>query len=162
MTSCTSIMTSSPIFQNTFVLRGLKVVNFADIIKISIKQAFKDSKKLKIIRNFVLKCNFYLYFLIYQNVVNVGEKRLIFTKLKWCVTWSICFLNPTLVKYNCLVYHVWQLLGKVSRFAHLICKLPRKEPSWLRLKNGAVRKMFPRTVFPILLFEDRLLYEPVQ
>ena len=43
-------MTSSPIFQNTFVLRGLKVVNFADIIKIAIifiKQAFKDSKKIE-------------------------------------------------------------------------------------------------------------------
>ena len=50
-----------------FNLGRLRVANFADIIKIAtmfIKTTFKDSKKLKRIRNYVLKCNLYLYFLI--------------------------------------------------------------------------------------------------
>ena len=44
-----------------------RVAIFAEIIKVVtmfIKIIFKDSKKLKRIRNYVLKCNLYLYFLI--------------------------------------------------------------------------------------------------
>ena len=40
---------------------------FADIMKVItrfIKKMFKDSRKVKIIRNYILKCNVYLYFLI--------------------------------------------------------------------------------------------------
>ena len=43
------------------------VANFADIIKIatvSIKTTFKDSDKVKRIRNYVSKHNRYMYFLI--------------------------------------------------------------------------------------------------
>ena len=43
------------------------VTIFADIIKIVtmfIKTIFKDSRKVKRIRNYVSKCNLYLYFLI--------------------------------------------------------------------------------------------------
>ena len=43
---------------NTFILRKPGVASFADIIKIAtmvIKITFKDSKKVKRIRNFVLK-----------------------------------------------------------------------------------------------------------
>ena len=50
-----------------FILRRFRVANFADIIKIMnifIKTVFKDSKKVKRIRNYVPKCNLYLYFLI--------------------------------------------------------------------------------------------------
>ena len=57
-------MTSQPLFQNTFILRRPRVVNFADIIKIAtmfIKATFKDSKKVKRIRNYALKCNLYLF-----------------------------------------------------------------------------------------------------
>ena len=60
-------MMSYPLFQNTFILRRLRVANFPDIIKIStmfIKKTFKDSNKVKRIRNFVLKYNLYQYFLI--------------------------------------------------------------------------------------------------
>ena len=42
-----------------------RVANFASIIEIAIisnKAMFKDSTKAKEIENFVLKCNFYLYF----------------------------------------------------------------------------------------------------
>ena len=44
-----------------------RVAIFAEIIKVVtmfIKTIFKDSKKLKRIRNYVLKCNLYLYLLI--------------------------------------------------------------------------------------------------
>ena len=49
------------------ILRKLIVADFADIIKIAtifVKTIFKDSKKVKRIRNYVPKCNLYLYFLI--------------------------------------------------------------------------------------------------
>ena len=50
-----------------FYFKKARGANFADIIKIStmfIKTAFKDSKKFKKIRNCVIKCNLFLYFLI--------------------------------------------------------------------------------------------------
>ena len=40
-------------FQDTFISRTSGVTNFADIIKTT----FIDSKSVKIIRNYVLKCN---------------------------------------------------------------------------------------------------------
>ena len=54
-------------FQITFILRRPGWAIFADIIKILtmfIKTIIKDSKKVKRIRNYVLKCSLYLYFLI--------------------------------------------------------------------------------------------------
>ena len=56
----------------TFILRRPRVADFADIIKITtmfIKTIFENSKKVKIIRNYVLKYNLYLYFLI-KNVTD--------------------------------------------------------------------------------------------
>ena len=50
MTSWTKIMTSYPLFENTFILRRPRVANFAEIIRIApivIKGIFKDAKKLK-------------------------------------------------------------------------------------------------------------------
>ena len=57
--SWTKIMTSQPLNENAFLLRRSTVANFADIIKVQaiIKNAFKDSKKVKRIRNYVFKCN---------------------------------------------------------------------------------------------------------
>ena len=46
----------------------------------------KNSKKVKIIRNYVLKCNLYLYFFIKQNLQISGEKMLMSAKLLGCVT----------------------------------------------------------------------------
>ena len=60
-------MTSYPLLQNTFILRRPGVAIFADIIKIItgfIEKMFKDSRKVKKIRNYVPKCNLYLYFLL--------------------------------------------------------------------------------------------------
>ena len=48
-------------------MRSPRVTNSADIIKIAnliIKTTFSDTKKVKRIRNYVLKCNTYLYFLM--------------------------------------------------------------------------------------------------
>ena len=48
-------------------IRRPRIANFVDSIKIVttfIKTTFNDSKKVKIIRNYVLKCNLYLYFLM--------------------------------------------------------------------------------------------------
>ena len=53
----------------SFTLERSRVAKFADIVKMAtifIKTTFKDSNKVKEIRNFVSKCNLYLYFLIQQ------------------------------------------------------------------------------------------------
>ena len=50
-----------------FILSRPGIASFADIIKIVtffIKKISKDSRKVKRIRNFVSKCNLYMYFLI--------------------------------------------------------------------------------------------------
>ena len=47
-------------FHNTLILRRPRVANFADTMKVAtmfIKTTFKDSKKVKIVGNYVLKCN---------------------------------------------------------------------------------------------------------
>ena len=52
---------------NIFILRRYGVAIFADVVKIlamSIVTIFKDSKKVKRIKNYVSKCNLYLYFMI--------------------------------------------------------------------------------------------------
>ena len=59
-------MTSYPLFQNTVILRRPGIAIFADIIKIVtffIETILKDSRKVKGIKNFVSKCNLYMYFL---------------------------------------------------------------------------------------------------
>ena len=64
-------------YQNMIILRRARVAIFADIIKIVttfIKKVFKDSKKVKRIKNCASKCNVYLYFLIYENLLISGEK----------------------------------------------------------------------------------------
>ena len=71
------------------------VVNFADIIKfatIFIKTTYKDSKKVKRFRNYLLKCSLYLYFLIWQIWLISNEKMLMSAELKGlsrdlCVFW---------------------------------------------------------------------------
>ena len=90
----TEIMTSQPLFQNTFVLRRLRVAIFADIIKIVtmfFKTIFKVSRIIKRIRNYVPKCNLYLYLLILQNLLISGEKTLMSAELN-----GVC---PVIYKY---------------------------------------------------------------
>ena len=61
MRSLTEIMTSSPLFQNIFILRRPRVAIFDDIIKIVtclLKKYLKTPKKIKRFRNYVQKCNY--------------------------------------------------------------------------------------------------------
>ena len=70
-------------------LRRPGVDIFTDIIKIVtmfIKTITKDSRKVKIIRNYVSKSNLYVYFLMKQNLLISGEKMLMSAELKECVT----------------------------------------------------------------------------
>ena len=93
--SWTEIMMSKPLFQNIFMSRKpSRVAIFADIIKIVnmfIKKIFKDSKKVERFRNYRSKCNLYLYFLIYQNLVISSEKMLMSAELNGCIPWFIYF-----------------------------------------------------------------------
>ena len=96
VTSWTKIMTLWTLFQNIVILRRPGETIFAGIIKIVtmfIKIIFKDSRKVKRIRNYVSKCNLYLYFLIQQNLLISGEKMLMLAELRGCVTWFIYFLD---------------------------------------------------------------------
>ena len=90
-------MTSSPLFQNTFILRRPREAIFAAIIKIVtvfVKTNFEDSKKVKRIRNYVSKCNLYPYFLIWQNLLISGEKMLISAEIRGVSgdSKNICYL----------------------------------------------------------------------
>ena len=53
-------------FENTFILRIPRIPSFADLIQIysNIKTTLKDSKEVKRVTNYVLKCNICLYILI--------------------------------------------------------------------------------------------------
>ena len=56
-----------PFFQKTFILRKPGLAIFADIMKVLttfIKRILKESRKFRIIRNYVSEWNLYLYFLI--------------------------------------------------------------------------------------------------
>ena len=71
MTSWAEIV-NIPLFHDTFILRRPRAASFAEIIKVAItfnKTTLKDSKKVKRIKNYVLKCNLYLYFLVQQKLL---------------------------------------------------------------------------------------------
>ena len=51
-----------------------------------IKTTFRNSKNVKRISNYELKCNLYLYFLILLKLLILGEKILMSVKLNECVT----------------------------------------------------------------------------
>ena len=71
------------------VLQLPGVAIFADIIKIItrfINQIFKDSRKAKRIRNYVLKRNLCLHFMIEQSFLISSEKMLISAEVRGCVT----------------------------------------------------------------------------
>ena len=66
---------------------------------------YKDSRKVRINRNYVSKYSLYLYLLILQNLLISGEKMLMSAELKECVTWFIYFLDLLWVRYNCAKFH---------------------------------------------------------
>ena len=133
-------------FQKTFIFRRPGAAILADIIKIVtmfIKTIFKDSKKFKRIRNYVSKRNLYLYFLILQNLLVSGEKMLMLTELKGCLTWFICFLDLLYVRYNngakfhhCRIFMTDFREGALFAPSPLTREQPRKNPSWIRLTKA--------------------------
>ena len=101
------------LFENTFILRRPRVSIFADIIKVVtmfVKAIFSNSKEIRRIKNYVSKCNLYLYFLIQQNLSISGKKMLMSADLKGCLTSFICFLDLLQVRcnyaksYHCGIY----------------------------------------------------------
>ena len=140
VTSSTWIMMSWRFLQNTVILRSPAVATLADIIKIItrfIKQIIKDSSKVKKIRNYVSKWNLYLYFLIQQNLLILGEKMLTSAKTRACITWLIYFL---IYDWFIILGYVWQILRRgtfPTPHRPPICEYPRKCPSWVGLKSYA-------------------------
>ena len=91
------------------------------------KQLLKTQTKLKN-RNYVLKWNLYLYFLVLQKLLILGEKFLMSAELKGCVTWFMYILDPLQLRYNCSKFHH---CGKCV--AHFI-EGGLFGPSWIRLR----------------------------
>ena len=84
------------------VLRKSRAAIFADSIKniaTFIKAIFEETKKVKIIKNYVSKRNLYLYFLISENLLISGEKKVDVRRLPevWHVIYTL----------------FWSSLGKV-------------------------------------------------
>ena len=102
-----------------------------------IKTIFKDSGKVKRIKNYLLKCNLYLYFLIYQNMLISGEKILMSAELKRCVTWLlffwIFFRHGISVWSFIIVGYVRQTLDKGAFLGPPMREQPRKRPFWIGL-----------------------------
>ena len=115
---------------------------FADISKIAtmfIKSTFEDSNKIKRIRNYVLKRNLYLYFLIWQ-------KLLISTEKCWCQQNSrhdlcnfLIFLRHMTVPSFIIEGYVWQILRKRA-FLHP--PYPWAAPKRLILNRVNTREYF--------------------
>ena len=65
-------MTSKPSLQNEVTLRRFRVAIFADFVKILftlIKTNFQNPIKIKRIKNYALKSNFYLYLTIQGKIL---------------------------------------------------------------------------------------------
>ena len=73
-----------------------RVSNFADIIKIATMyiKTNLNLNKVKIISNYVLLCNLFLYFLIYANVRRTQEIL------------HVSFFIHLYLKYNCAKYTI--------------------------------------------------------
>ena len=70
-------MTSLPLLQNSFILRGPRDALFAEtmkIVTICFKNIIKDSKRVKRIGNYGSKCHLYLHFEIQQNLLKSGKR----------------------------------------------------------------------------------------
>ena len=116
--------------------------NYNKIITIFIITIFKDSWKVKINRDYVSKCNLYLYFLITTNLLISGEKILMLAELKRCVTWFKCFLDLLWVRYNSAKFQRSRKCTTDFREGPFCCPTAHpppvkslESPSWIWLKN---------------------------
>ena len=115
---------------------------FADIMKIItrfIKEIFKDLRKTKRVRNYLLKCNLYLYFLMQQNFPISGEKMLMSAEARECLTWFMYLLDLIQARYCCANFHhcrncVSNFREGTYLFPSPIRDQPQKCSSWIKLK----------------------------
>ena len=63
------------------------------LVTVFIKTIFTVSRKVKRIRNFVSKCNLYMYFFIKENLLTFGEKFVMSAELKVRATLFIYFFD---------------------------------------------------------------------
>ena len=112
---------------------------------------YKHSRKVKVNRNYVSKCNLYLHFLIWQNLLISSEKMVMSPEIKGCVTWFIYFLDLLWVRYNCAKFHHCRICATYFRergyfcpstppFLPTIRQQPRKIPSWIGLKSSSKKE----------------------
>ena len=138
--SWTEIMMSKPLFQNIFILRkASRVAIFADIVKI-VNMFIKKIFKVERFRNYRSKCNLYLYFLIYQNLVISSEKMQMSAELNGCIPWFIYFLDLLLVRYKCAKFHHCSICVTDFREEDL------SAPIWIGLKpswTGSRHEVYP-------------------
>ena len=136
-------MTSLLLFWNLFVLRRSRLANFAEIVKITamlIKATFKDSKSWKI-RNHVLKCNLYLYFLISQKLLISGEKSWSQQNSRavsrYLYVFWIFFKLGIAIPSSTIALYVRQILRR-GPFVPLILEQSQKGASWRELKQHLI------------------------
>ena len=94
-------------FQNIFILRRPRVVNFADIIQIAtvfIKTTYKDSKKYKRFRN-CLKMQSTSVFVNITKVADFHWKNADDSRVQGVRYVIYIFLDLLSVKYNCAKFH---------------------------------------------------------
>ena len=117
----------------TFILRRAGVAIFADIINvvtIFIKVIFKDSRKVKRLRNYVSKCNPYLFF-SYSKICSFPVKN------SWCQqksrgVWRDSYIFRTFFRKGItmptfiIVGYVWQMLWREAFLAFPVLEQPRK------------------------------------
>ena len=126
-----------------YILRRPRVANFNDIIKIVtrfIKTTFKDSSKVKSIRNSASKYNLCMYFLIKQKMLISGEKMLMSVELKECVTWFIYFWDLLYVIYNCAKFQYCRISVADFKEGSLFCT-PLPPPSVTAPKRPILNKV---------------------
>ena len=109
-TSRVGIMTSLPLFKNTFILRRPTIANFYDIIKVAtmfIKNVSKDSKEVNRIWNYLSKKQSISVFHDWYN-----KKFWFSLKRSWSQQNSrdvssdlSIFLHLLWVRYNCAEFH---------------------------------------------------------
>ena len=101
---------------------------------------YKNSRKVKINRNYVSKYNPYLCFLMKQNLLISDEKMLMPKELKGSVTWFIYFLDLLWIRYNCTKFHHFRICvtkfreGALLPLPSRIHEHSRKNPFWIGLR----------------------------
>ena len=155
VTTSTKIVTSKPLFQNTFILRRPGGDIFANIIKIItrfIKKIFKDSRRVKRVRNYsqngIYTCIFW-----YSKICWFPEEKCWCQQNSWCVSrdwyifWIFFSYGITVLSFI-FVGYVWQILGR-RPLCPLHLEQPQKCQSWIGLNLIFITSTTQSVYFPI-------------